>query len=137
MAAGPIAEESELLFFNAVFHLPSSTVNLVVDRLCVPEQIGDYKARVGSLGRMLGFGNNASLLIPTAGPILEAFEESDFLAAFISRAYVNQFGAISISFSGCVARSSSNVISFCGTDLSACEASRQRSQPDVSLSFST
>jgi len=82
VTAGPIAEESELLFFNAVFHLTSSTVNLVVDHLCVPNQIGHYKARVGSLGSVLGFSNNASLLIPTTGPILEPFEESDFLAAF-------------------------------------------------------
>jgi len=82
MTAGPIAEEAELLFFNAVFHLTSSTVNLVVNLLRVPHQIGDYKARVGSLGSVLGFGNNASLLIPTTGPIVEPFEESDFLAAF-------------------------------------------------------
>ena len=82
MTAGSIAEEAELLFFNAIFHLTSSTVNLVVDLLCVPSQIGHYKARVGSLGSVLGFGNDASLLIPTTGPILEPFEEADFLAAF-------------------------------------------------------
>ena len=82
MAAGPIAEESELLFFNAVFHLPSSTVDLVVDHLCIPDQIGDHEARVGSLDRVLGFGNNAALLIPTTGPIFEPFEEANFLAAF-------------------------------------------------------
>jgi hypothetical protein len=35
MTAGPIAEEAELLFFNAVFHLPSSTVNLIVDLFLV------------------------------------------------------------------------------------------------------
>ena len=44
MTAGPITEESELLFFNAVFHLPSSTVDLVVDHLCIPDQIGDHEA---------------------------------------------------------------------------------------------
>ena len=82
MTAGSIAEEAELLFFNTVFHLTSSTVNLVVDFLCVPSQTGHDKARVGSLGRVLSFGNNTSLLIPTTGPILEPFEESDFLAAF-------------------------------------------------------
>ena len=38
------------MFFNAVFHLTARTVNLVVDLLCVPNQIGDYKAKVGSLG---------------------------------------------------------------------------------------
>src|ERR1700682_6725350 len=82
MTAGPIAEESELLFFNTVFHLTSSTVNLVVDHLGSPDQISDHKARVGSFGSVLGFGNNASLFIPTTGPILKPFEESDFLAAF-------------------------------------------------------
>src|SRR6266478_749201 len=82
MTAGPIAEESELLFFNAVFHLTSSTVDLVVEPLRAPDQVGDHKARVGSLGGVLGFGNNTSFLIPTAGPILEAFKEADFFAAF-------------------------------------------------------
>ena len=82
MTAGSIAEEAELLFFNAVFHLTSSAVNLVIDLLCIPSQIGHYKARVGSLGSVLGFGNNASLLIPAVGLILKPFEEADFLAAF-------------------------------------------------------
>jgi len=82
MTAGPIAEEAELLFFDAVFHLTSSTVDLVVDFLCVSNQIGDDKARIGSLGSVLGFGNNASFLIPTTGAIFEPFKESDFLAAF-------------------------------------------------------
>ena len=82
MTAGAIAEESELLFFNTVFHLTSSTVDLVVEPLGSPDQISDHKARIGSFGSVLGFGNNASLLIPTTGPILEPFEESDFLAAF-------------------------------------------------------
>src|SRR6516225_8936867 len=82
MTAGPIAEKAELLFFNAVFHLTSSTVYLVVELLYVLGQIGHYKAGVGSLGSVLGFGNNASLLIPTTGPILEHFEEADFLTAF-------------------------------------------------------
>src|SRR3979411_1508628 len=81
MTAGPIAEESELLFFNTVFHLTSSTVNLVVKRLGSPDQISDHKARIGSFGSVLGFGNNASLLFPTTGPILEPFEESNFLPA--------------------------------------------------------
>jgi len=44
------------MFFNTIFHLASSTVNLVVDLLCVANQIGHYKARVGSLGGVLGFG---------------------------------------------------------------------------------
>ena len=82
MTAGAIAKESELLFLNAVFHLTSSTVELIVDPLCAPDQIGDHKRGLAPLGGVLGFGNNASLLIPTAGPILEAFKEADFLAAF-------------------------------------------------------
>ena len=82
MTAGPIAEESELLFFNAVFHLTSSTIDLVVEPLRVAEQVGDHKARVGSLGGVLGFGNNTSFLIPTAGPRHEAFKEANFFAAF-------------------------------------------------------
>ena len=98
MTTGPVTEESELLFFNAVFHLTSSTVDLVVDRLCAPDQVGDHKARVGSLGRVLGFGNNASLLIPTAGLILEPFEESDFLGAFSMFTFgaLSQLGAESL-----------------------------------------
>ena len=82
MTAGSIAEEAELLFFNAVFHLTSSTVNLVVDLFCVSSQIAHDKARVGALGRVLGFGNDAPLLIPTTGPILEPFEEADFSRRF-------------------------------------------------------
>jgi len=98
MTAGPIAEESELLFFNAVFHLTSSTVDLVVEPLRVAEQISDHEARVGSLGRMLGFGNNTSFLVPTTGPIFEPFKESDFLAAFSMFAFgaLPQLGAESL-----------------------------------------
>ena len=82
MTAGSIAEEAELLFFNAVFHLTSSAVNLVIDLLYIPSQTGHYKARVGSLGSVLGFGNDAPFLIPTTGPILEPFEEADFSRRF-------------------------------------------------------
>jgi hypothetical protein len=60
-----------------------------------PDQISDHKARIGSFGSVLGFGNNASLLIPTTGPILKPFEESDFLAAFSMFAFgaLPQLGA--------------------------------------------
>ena len=67
---------------HAVLHLPSSTVNLVVDLFCIPSQIAHYKARIGSLGSVLGFGNDAPFLIPTTGPILEPFEEADFSRRF-------------------------------------------------------
>jgi hypothetical protein len=98
MTAGPIAEESELLFFNAVFPLTASTVDLVVERLGSPDQISDHKPRIGSLGSVLGFGNSASLLIPTTGPIFELFKKSDFLAAFSMFAFgpLPQLGAQSL-----------------------------------------
>ena len=98
MTAGSITEESELLFFNTVFHLTSSTVDLIVERLGSPDQIGDHKARVGSLGSVLGFGNNASLPIPTTGLIFELLKESDFLAGFSIFAFgaLPQLGAQSL-----------------------------------------
>jgi hypothetical protein len=57
-------------------------VDLVVESLSSPDQISDHKARIGSLGSVLGFGNNASLLLPSTGFIFEPFKESDFLDAF-------------------------------------------------------
>ena len=50
------------------------------------------------MGRVLGFGNNASLFIPTTGPIFELLKESDFLAAFSIFAFgaLPQLGAQSL-----------------------------------------
>ena len=96
--------------------------------------------RLVGISFVLTFGNGAAATLDVK--ITSGSEKRSFFRVILDEApaiaYVNQSGAISISFcAGCAARSSSNVISFCGTDLSACEASRQRSQPDVSLSFST
>jgi hypothetical protein len=40
MTTGPITKETQLLFFNAVFHLTASTINVVVKALGTAFQIG-------------------------------------------------------------------------------------------------
>jgi hypothetical protein len=82
MTTGSVAEEAELLFFNAVFHLTPSTVELVVETLCAAAQISDDETRIGTLDRLLSFGDNASFSIPTLSLVLKLPKEANFLAAF-------------------------------------------------------
>jgi hypothetical protein len=75
MTTGSITKKTQLLFFDAIFHLPTSTVNVVVEPFGAALQIGDHLARISTSIAMLGFGDDPSLLVPTLSLVFELSEE--------------------------------------------------------------
>jgi len=88
---GAIGEQVELLFLDAVFHLPAGTVDLLIEGLSgivASRQGGDDEAGVGAAGQDLGFGDDAAL----TGPALESgvgevSEESDGLLLLVEEGW--------------------------------------------------
>ena len=81
------AEQVELLFLDAVFHLPAGTVDLLIEGLSgivTRRQGGDDEAGVGAAGQDLGFGDHAALTGPAfLSAVGEVGEESDGLLLLV------------------------------------------------------
>src|SRR5215469_1797087 len=83
MTTGPIAEEPQLLFFNAVFHLTPGTVKLIVEGLAAALQVSDHVAGIGATITVFGLGDDSALLVPSLGLVLELTKQTH-LAATLS-----------------------------------------------------
>lgn len=81
MTTGPIAKKTELLCLDAIFHLTSSAVNIVVEPLGTTFQIGEHVTRISTPIAVFGLGDDAPLLVPSLGLVLELGEESYFQSA--------------------------------------------------------
>ena len=71
------------MFFDPILHLTPSTVNVVVKPLGATFQIGDHVTRIGTPLVVFGLGDDAPLLVPSLGLVLELSEESHFAAASV------------------------------------------------------
>ena len=60
---GPVREEIELAFLDAVFHLAAGAIDFLVKLLCFnvfARQRGDDEARIFAFGKMLRLGHDAA-----------------------------------------------------------------------------
>src|SRR5207249_7779774 len=73
----------QLLFFDAVFHLAPRAVILLIEPLGLAFPVGDHVARVGPVGVVLGFDDDAPLAIPAVGLVLKRPKEAHFLLNFL------------------------------------------------------
>ena len=83
MAAGSISKQVQLLFLDPVFHIPSLTVQIVIQRLRITGQVGYYKARIGPLAVVLGLDDHSTLSVPSCRSVLALGEDSLLLAGLL------------------------------------------------------
>src|SRR5215472_12587168 len=81
MTTGPIAEQPQLLFFNAIFHLTPCAVKLVVEGLAAPLQVSEHVTGIGAPIAVFGLSNHSAFLVPSFGLVLELSEQSHLAAA--------------------------------------------------------
>ena len=82
MCAGSVAEEAQLLFFNAVFHFATGTVKLVVKFLRLARETGYDITRIGSALALFGFDDDTALVVPSVCLVFKLTEEPNLNAAF-------------------------------------------------------
>ena len=82
MCAGSIAEEAQLLFFDAVFHFAPGTVKLVVKFLGLSWETGYDITRIGSALAVFGFDDDTPFAVPSIGLVFKLTEEPNLGPAF-------------------------------------------------------
>ncbi len=83
MAAGSTGKQVQLLFLDPVFHIPSLTVQIVIQRLRVTGQIGYYKAGIRPLAVILGLDDYPTFSVPGCRSVLGFGEDSLLLASLL------------------------------------------------------
>src|SRR5260370_36655296 len=81
MAAGAITKETKLLLLDAIFHLTSRAVNLVVECLSPTLQIGQNITRISSFEGVFSLGDHPALAVPSLGLVLKLSEQSYLFSA--------------------------------------------------------
>src|SRR5260370_32111176 len=81
MAAGAITKETKLLLLDAILHLTSRAVNLVVECLSPTLQIGQNITRISSFEGVFSLGDHPALAVPSLGLVLKLSEQSYLFSA--------------------------------------------------------
>ena len=80
MGAGAIGEQTQLLLLDAVLHLATGTVDLVVELLGIAVEIGDDKAWVALLCGDFELGDHRTAASPRLGAIAQVNKVPLFLS---------------------------------------------------------
>ena len=66
-----MSEQAELLILDAILHVATSTIHLVIEKPVTLLQVGDHEARVAAQAGVFGFDNDSPSLVPGPGAVLD------------------------------------------------------------------
>ena len=83
VAAQAIGLEIQLQFLDAVFHVAPEHVEVVVDKLGIAAQVGDYKALIGAQASVFHLGDDPAGLVPGIRLVHKGSQEALFFSSFL------------------------------------------------------
>jgi hypothetical protein len=83
VAAQAIGLEIQLQLLAAVFHIAPEHVEVIINKLRIAAQVGDYKALIGAQASVFHLGDDPAVFVPGVRLLADGSKEGLFHSSFL------------------------------------------------------